>query len=231
MALPAGASVERAVPIEVVSPRAGQVLRAGGEVVLQWRDVGTPRSDFEEWEVFLSLDGGSYWALRLTPHLDREVSRFRTTLPPIASRHARFLYRFGDEREEVEVELPGEWTVEPALLPAATGSRHFVARSGEAARPGEPGVVEWIEGPRDGRRWQRFVRDDRRILPTRPELQPGEVHVAASDEASRKDAHGLIDIPSGEAPPLPTPRAGLRKPTHRAVPVARRLAILSRRNE
>src|SRR6185295_17959716 len=66
------------VPIELVSPRSDVRLVAGEWAQVEW----APRAGFgelrkvEEWEAFLSIDGGAHYAIRLTPHLDRDLRRF-----------------------------------------------------------------------------------------------------------------------------------------------------------
>lgn len=146
--------------IEWLSPRAGEPWTAGSSVVLAWR----PGPEFarlgaaEEWEAFLSLDGGVHYPIRLTPHLDVHLRRFTAILPATAgpAENARLLLRFGDEQDEVEVPIdgrvrilesgPAARTVPPPPEPA---TRRYSAR-GEAARPGEAGVVWWMEGGRRG---------------------------------------------------------------------------------
>jgi hypothetical protein len=227
------AAFARAEPpaIEVLSPRPGQTLRAGGDLLLEWRAPNGLPEDIEEWEVFLSLDGGTYWAHRLTPHLAGDVTRFQARLPAIASDGARLLFRFGDEHEEVELELPSEWVVAPALLPPAVELSHFVAGSGESARPGEPGVATWIDGPRDGSRRVRYARDETCWQPRRPALEAGFHLFAELEEASRQDPGTPHDGPVSRER-LPLPKATLiPDDTPQAVPVPRRLSLLSRRNE
>lgn len=53
------------------APRAGAELAAGSLATVAWD--GPPRGA-EEWEAFLSLDGGRTYRLRITPHL---VAPFR----------------------------------------------------------------------------------------------------------------------------------------------------------
>src|SRR3954453_15866512 len=88
------------------APRAGEVLRAGGTAEL----AGEPRGAFargqaEEWEAFLSFDGGATYPVRITPHLDLKLRRVRWQVPAIPTDDARLLLRFGDERQENLVEL------------------------------------------------------------------------------------------------------------------------------
>lgn len=126
--------------------------RGGGEATLAWEPgprfqeeaAGTP---IREWEAFLSLDGGRTWPIRLTPHLSTSVRRVTVELPPLVAPDARLLLRFGDERRELELELPQRIRIE-----APRRERVWPARrawhAGEAARPGARGAVFWADGDR-----------------------------------------------------------------------------------
>jgi hypothetical protein len=70
-------------------------------------------------------------------------------LPETASANARLLIRFGDERRELEHELP--WTFEIASAERSVSApRTPVFARGEAPRGGERGVVAWAEASRNG---------------------------------------------------------------------------------
>jgi hypothetical protein len=139
------------LPVELIRPMPGEVLVGGREATVAWRPLRELASlGIDEWEAFLSYDGGRHWPVRITPHLDIELATFRFVVPHIPSDDVRLMLRFGDERRETGYELPmtlrsvvlqGSWTrpPEPAGAP------------GEAARPGVPGVVLWVEGDRGGR--------------------------------------------------------------------------------
>jgi hypothetical protein len=139
------------LPVELLRPMPGEVLVGGREATVAWRPLRELEAlGIDEWEAFLSYDGGRHWPVRITPHLDVEVSTFRFVVPHIPSGDVRLMLRFGDERREAgyvmpmslrSVVLQGSWTPppEPAGAP------------GEAARPGVPGVVLWVEGDRAGR--------------------------------------------------------------------------------
>ncbi len=155
LALAAPGRAAQAPPaIRVVAPAPGSELIAGDLATLEWEETGDPLDPgrITEWEAFLSLDGGRTWSLRLTPHLETSLHLFSFRVPAFPSREARLLLRFGDEREEMEVEVPGsfeitagqDWVVLDPMPPLLRLSR------GEAARPGAGGVVLWTEGTRDG---------------------------------------------------------------------------------
>jgi hypothetical protein len=158
-ALPAIAAAELDVtvrpapelPVELIRPKPGEVLVAGREATVAWRPLRELEArGIDEWEAFLSYDGGRHWPVRITPHLDIELSTFDFVVPNIPSSDVRLMLRFGDERRETGYILPvtlrsvvfqGSWTLPPTPAGAA----------GEAARPGVPGVVLWVEGDRAGR--------------------------------------------------------------------------------
>ena len=139
------------IPVELLRPAAGEVLEAGREATVAWRTTRDLAAEgIEEWEAFLSFDGGRRWPVRITPHLDIELSSFRFVVPPVASGRARLMLRFGDEESEVGYVLPLELrTVVPATAWAPAPAPSW--RRGERARADAPGVVLWVEGRRDGR--------------------------------------------------------------------------------
>jgi hypothetical protein len=155
-AAPAAAVRQDAALVRLEAPRAGEVLTGGATAELAW----VPRGPFErldhieEWEAFLSFDGGATYPVRITPHLDRDLQRVRWQVPSIPTRDARLLLRFGDERRETYVELPQRFIIAeapwaPPPLFGATGV-HRAASRGEPALPGHLGVVAWVEGSRRG---------------------------------------------------------------------------------
>lgn len=159
LALPAMAAADLDVtvrpahelPVELIRPMPGEVLVGGREATVAWLPLRELAADgFHEWEAFLSYDGGRHWPVRITPHLDIELSSFRFIVPHFPSDDVRLMLRFGDERRETGYILPmtlrsvvvqGSWTPPPASAGAP----------GEAARPGVPGVVLWVDGDRAGR--------------------------------------------------------------------------------
>ncbi|HET8775736.1 MAG TPA: hypothetical protein VFP80_18205 [Thermoanaerobaculia bacterium] len=136
-------------PLAVVEPANGTVLRGGSIATIAWTATAPLPPDVEEWEAFLSVDGGHYYATRITPHLDIDIRSFEWRVPNVASNDVRLLIRIGDEREETEVDVPLRLSIvaDPLVrLPVA----HVAASTGESARPGDPGVAVWVEGDRKG---------------------------------------------------------------------------------
>ena len=80
------AAMHAAPSIELLAPRPGTVLEGGRETTLTWSASSLP-AHAEEWEAFLSIDGGRYYATRITPHLDAGRRTFRwRALSPTPSR-------------------------------------------------------------------------------------------------------------------------------------------------
>src|SRR5262245_26910998 len=109
LACPAWAFVATA-PVRLVAPQAGATLAAGSSSELEWAPL-SPLQGVEEWEAFLSLDGGETYPLRITPHLDRDLRRVRWQVPGIPTSQARLLLRFGDEHREAYLELPQRFSI------------------------------------------------------------------------------------------------------------------------
>jgi hypothetical protein len=208
-----GLAADARLPVRVVAPAPGTELTAGTLAVVEWE---VPESGLDrrivEWEAFLSLDGGRTWPLRLTPHLDIGIRRFSFRVPGFPSRDARLLLRFGDEREEAEVDVPGSFTITAGqgrptmdlLPPALRLSR------GESARTGEGGVVVWTEGSRDGARLrevatQETTQEWEEVRAARSLLLPLLWPASGREDLPPPDAADL-DVPAtaGERPPAET---------------------------
>lgn len=148
-----------AAPVALTEPADGTVLVPGRTAVVAWEPTEAwtdeETSRIEEWEAFLSVDGGASYPYRITPHLDWDISTFRFQVPGVASDDVRLLIRMGDERREVGFEMPGRFAIARAgilfaLRRPSLAASGGVARRGEAARPGDAGVGTWVEGGRRG---------------------------------------------------------------------------------
>jgi hypothetical protein len=208
LALPALAQ-----PVRLVAPRSGAALVAGSAAELEWAPLaGFDRlSKVEEWEAFLSLDGGATFPLRITPHLDQDLRRIRFQVPPVPTADARILLRFGDEHRETAVALPERFSIvaSPGLAPVF-GLTSRALSSGEPALPGQAGVVAWVEGSRRGGRLRQVVAF----------AQPGLEGWIDPPVASAETAV-LVSAPAPPQPPGPLPRSGVD-----AGPPAGRVAAL-----
>jgi len=101
----------------------------------------------EEWEAFLSVDGGRFYSVRLTPHVGIAIRSYDILVPNVESSDVRILLRTGNERVETLHSIPQRFRIHAdpdALLPLA----HSASHAPEAARPGEADVVVWSEGGR-----------------------------------------------------------------------------------
>lgn len=170
---PAAAAEAEQELVRLVSPRPGSTLVGGSAVVLEWQP-GRRLAELrhvEEWEMFLSLDGGRTFSSRITPHLDIRMRRATVHVPRLPSSDVRLLVRMGDERDEREQLLPGRYRI---VLDHAAPSvwRPRQPLPGEAARPGAPGVVVWAEGGRDGSHWLEY-ESERAGLVWEPAFAPG----------------------------------------------------------
>lgn len=144
------ASIATADPLTVTAPVDGQVLRGGSVARIAWTETAPLPRDIVEWEAFLSVDGGRYFATRITPHLDIDIRSFEFVVPNVSSKDVRLLIRIGDEREEKSVDVPLRLSIVADAF-ARTPEERIATGRGESARPGDPGVAAWASGDREGR--------------------------------------------------------------------------------
>ncbi|HKV07155.1 MAG TPA: hypothetical protein VJ725_03390 [Thermoanaerobaculia bacterium] len=215
---PAAFAQEMGLSVRLVAPAEGATLAAGETAELEWVPLaGFDRfPEVEEWEAFLSLDGGATYPVRITPHLDQDLRRFQWEVPPFPARDARILLRFGDEHRETAVELPTRFSIAapPAGLPGLGRTLSFGSRSatrGEPALPGQAGVVLWVEGSRRGGALRQRVADEPAGFSERFTLP--ERHTEAAEVSS----------PLGPEPPETGPAA-----RNAAVPPASRQGVRTR---
>ena len=145
-----------APPVALLAPSPGEPLVAGSWVELAWEPLAADL-EAEEWELFLSVDGGRSFAVRLTPHLDFSIRRLAFEVPRLESDDVRLLFRMGDEREEYAFRMRQRFAIRSAG--AATAATAVVRRDrrGEPALEGAPGVALWSDGARDGSATTRRV--------------------------------------------------------------------------
>jgi len=202
VATPAAALAETvldASPARLVSPRHGTSLEAGSLAVLAWEPLESfeALAPVEEWEAFLSVDGGAHYPLRITPHLDRDLRRVLWQVPHIPTRDARLLLRFGNERHETPFELPERFAISGTVSSFGPETSSLAATPGEPARPGDAGVVAWVEGSRRGGAIRQRIAADAVGLATGRSVAP--------------EAPWKMALESEDSVPDPAPPAG-RKP-------------------
>jgi hypothetical protein len=145
------AAAAQAQPVELIAPRPGAVLEGGSETTLQWSASSLP-AHAEEWEAFLSFDGGRYYATRITPHLEADRRSFRWRVPNVAASDVRILLRVGNERQERAIEFPQTFRIVPGVVRTEVPEVHATLTevTGESALPASPPVIEWVSGDRRG---------------------------------------------------------------------------------
>jgi hypothetical protein len=149
VALFAFASFARAESLRVVAPANGATLRGGSFAELRWTSAQVPPKA-EEWEAFLSVDGGKYYAFRVTPHLDIQLRSFTFVVPNVDTRNARILIRTGDEVHELHFESRDSFSIVRDAKAEQPLPRLSQLGRGEAARDGDPAVLAWADGARNG---------------------------------------------------------------------------------
>jgi hypothetical protein len=148
-----GASAaEGAFDVQLTEPAAQVDLVAGSTVSIAWEATNRP-AGVEEWEAFLSINGGQTYPIRLTPHLDVTIQRFTWTVPSLPGAEASILLRFGDERDERRFAFPARMRIKGPipldLFRYEAFARKASLSSQEEDDHGET-LVEWVEGSRDG---------------------------------------------------------------------------------
>jgi hypothetical protein len=245
---PAAAAPPAEPPVRLLAPADGTVLAAGSLATLDW----TPSPElanraqegkaWEEWEAFLSLDGGATYPVRITPHLDRELRRVTFRVPSFPTRDGRLLLRMGDERRELAFELPERFSIKiaPGTSEALAANTPTLARAvphrGEPARPGEPGVLAWVEGSRHGSSPREVMAQE----PEEPAAAARAVPVVSSPTGTPLPAAVTTAAPPSGAPAadpgipsiLPPPQTRLVRSARVPRPAAADLLLLlQRQNE
>lgn len=225
-----------APPVRLAVPRHGATLQAGSLAVLAWepldsfdRPARLPR--ITEWEAFLSLDGGAHYPIRITPHLDRDLRRVLWQVPRIPTRDARLLLRFGDEQKETGFELPERFAISGTASLFEDLNASLAPAPGEPARPGDAGVVAWVEGSRRGGGLRQVIARDLAGLADAPAVAPAEAcHLALETEDSVPDAAPPLAGKSYRVPGLRPLASRLSEHGTRLAPIPI-LLLTQRQNE
>ena len=143
------ATFAQASGLRLVAPADGTVLRGGSYAEVRWTAAQLPPAA-EEWEAFLSVDGGKYYAFRITPHLDADLRHFTFLVPNVETKRARILIRTGNEVQELHFENRGTFSIERDPYAEEQVAHVLASGRGEAARDGDPDVGAWSSGARNG---------------------------------------------------------------------------------
>lgn len=84
----------------LISPTAGQVLHPGEKVRVEWKTSTPTATRYPAWceiELWLSLDGGRTYTIRITPSIDPNTKFFYWTVPNTPTNAALLDIRFGCE--------------------------------------------------------------------------------------------------------------------------------------
>jgi len=84
----------------LISPTAGQVLYPGQKVRVEWQTSSQNIIPYPTWcelELWLSLDGGGTYTIRITPSMDPNTRFFYWTVPNTPTNSALLDIRFGCE--------------------------------------------------------------------------------------------------------------------------------------
>jgi hypothetical protein len=209
------ASLARAESLRLLAPADGATLRGGSFAELRWSAAELPPRT-EEWEAFLSIDGGKYYAFRVTPHLDIELRRFTFAVPNVDTADARILIRTGDEVRETHFEARGSFSIVRDPDAELLFPRLLHSGRGEAARDGDAEVLAWAEGARDG------SGVTQQSSPATPSASLERVTAEATDGAAELTPGGCLSTPSTATA---QPMARARYARHTA-PLARFVDLL-----
>jgi hypothetical protein len=143
--------------VRLIEPAQRAEVVAGSTVPIAWDAASIP-AGVEEWEAFLSVDGGKSYPIRITPHLDASIHRFNWTVPSLPGADVSILLRFGDEREEAEFPFAGRMRI-TGTIPRATFREPASIRSATKDDHGRT-LTEWVEGSRAGADLRRVVVGD-----------------------------------------------------------------------
>jgi hypothetical protein len=218
-AAPVCATDQEGPPVRLLSPRPDATLIAGTTAELAWTPLAPflDLSEVEEWEAFLSLDGGATYPVRITPHLDQDLRRVRWQVPDLPTPRAAILLRFGDEHRETAVELPVRFAILASTVPSADQGALALARRvmalGETALPGQAGVVAWVEGSRRGGSARQVVAAEP-LDGIRTGFEPRAAHAVVAEAVSEP-------LPSGAPGRGPAKNAGSEPPAGRRAALAR----------
>lgn len=199
------APADAAEPAHVFSPRPGDTLWVGSTVDVSWHPLPT---EAKEMELFLSLDGGATYPLRLTPQMAPGLTSWRWSVPNLPTEKARLRLRVG---------IPGRGEVDGP----PSGVFRIVHEARVVAEP-----VRWYRGEL----WLGLGGDSPPPAPLSMECSHQEALVAAAlsllaelprretIKFSRISAEKIVVVEAGGTfsyPPPPVPRETTPRPLRR----------------
>jgi hypothetical protein len=210
-------ATEQPFDLRLIEPADHAEVVAGSTVPLVW-DAGKVPAGVEEWEAFLSVDGGKTYPVRITPHLDAGIHRFNWIVPSLPGADVSILLRFGDEREEVEFPFAGRMHITGSVSRETFRGTASI-RSATADDHGRT-LTEWVEGSRQGLGLRRVVVDDALLVGDRewksdrdhdstPAINTASKRVNGAMCVSRVRGDGIAGSAREERPPLPTRVTGV----------------------
>ena len=107
---------------QLISPTAGQVVYPGQQVRVEWKtSIPSPIHwpSYCETELWLSLDGGRTYTMRITPSMDPNTTFFYWTVPNTPTNAALLDIRFGCE--PFYPETYNQQTASPFVIASAGG--------------------------------------------------------------------------------------------------------------
>ncbi len=195
-AFTAGAE-QRAFNVHLIEPAAGASAVAGSAASIAWEADNTP-ADVEEWEAFVSIDGGRTYPIRVTPHLDAGIRRFNWTVPSLPGAELSILLRFGDERQERPFAFPVRMRI-TGSLPRATMWHASASLRSEGEDDHGLNLVEWVEGSREGSDLKQVAARELALVPSREWNQDrGGRSVAAAGTSKRLDPAAIASSAAGD---------------------------------
>ena len=153
--LTAAMAARASTDARLIEPAAHAEVVAGETLFLTWDAANVP-PEVEEWEAFLSVDGGRTYPIRITPHLNAGIRRFAWTVPLLPGADVSILLRLGDERAEHEIAFLNRLHIRRTIPPEMLFRENVVRKTATLDDHGQT-LTEWIDGPRDGSVLQRVV--------------------------------------------------------------------------
>jgi hypothetical protein len=193
------ATAVRAQTPRLLEPDPGARLEAGATVSVSWTAGLAARTDVEEMELVLSLDGGRSFPLRVTRTLSPEARSFSWRVPSLPTAHARLALRSGREGEEDSETIrmtSGEFAIDAAL--DAPLEETFRIR-------GEWRTREALESSADSPDPGAFRQPEERIRTRFGPDRPAEPPTSISPAPGRGGQHTRVSLASCAGEPGPSP--------------------------